>query len=451
MGAYHSEWESILSGVPKRLNVCIKKKHFMKTKLISIRGGAFHLSASACVCVALIASEHVQVQAQAESAHWPGFRGFTQSHADDVSLPLKWSADTALAWEAELPGSGQSSPVIWEDQVFVTSIEGAKKETLNLLCFDLKTGKEIWRRQWASSFTETDSDYISKAAPTPAVDEKGLYVLFESGDLIGVAHDGKELWRRKLTEDYAVFEGNHGQASSQLLTADSVVVLMDHKGASFIAAFDKATGVAQWKKDRDTTSAWSSPILFKHKGREVIVTSASGIVVGYAPKDGAVIWSKDGLDGNNVPSPSAAGDFIVVGSRKKGANVVLRIDADDQLSIAWTSPEATSAFGSPLIHEGRVYFVSDAGIVFCHRLESGEAIWDSRIGDSTWAAPLAAGDRVYFFGKGGKTTILRAGDALDVLAENTITVDPKDRVYGYAVAPGKFVFRLGARLVCVGE
>jgi outer membrane protein assembly factor BamB len=383
------------------------------------------------------------------NAHWPGFRGFRQSVTPQAGLPLHWSDADNVAWRVTLPGTGQSSPVIWGGRVFVTAIEGARKETLRVLAIDLNSGRELWQREWTSSFPEQDSDYMSRAAPTPAVDAERVYVLFESGDLFALSHEGEEIWHRELTQDFGPFEGNHGQGSSPLLVDDSVVVLMDHKGPSFIAAFDRAAGTTRWKTDRSTSSAWSSPVLTERHGQVEILTSASGSVTAYDPTDGSVRWSYEGLEGNNVPSPSTDGDLVLVGSRKKGANLALRVAADGATTVAWVSADATSAFGSPLLHQGRAYIVNDAGVAFCHRLDTGELLWDARIGDSTWAAPLAAGERVYLFSKNGRTTVLRAADTFEVIAQNQLAVDAKDRVYGYAIAENRFVFRFGHHLLCV--
>jgi outer membrane protein assembly factor BamB len=385
----------------------------------------------------------------ATAGNWPGFRGSAQAHTDAAArLPVRWSADTAPAWETTLPGTGQSSPVIWDGRVLVTAIDGANKETLHLLCVELATGKELWRKTWESSFTEKDSEYVSKAAPTPAVDGERVYVLFESGDLIALTHGGEEIWRRELTKDFGKFEGNHGQGSSPVLTPRGVVVLVDHKGQSFIASFDQASGRTQWKTDRETTSAWSTPLVLERAGRTEVIASASGSVTAYHPDDGSVLWTHEGLEGNNVPSPATDGSIFLVGSRKKGANVALR-EAGGKTEVAWQANDATSAFGSPLVHDGRAYFASDAGVAYCYRLNTGELLWDARIADATWASPLAAGPRIYFFGKNGKTTIVKAADEFVVEAECEIPVDSKDRVYGYAVSEGRIVFRLGGKLVCL--
>lgn len=415
----------------QRTSICLLRR-LMRAGL-SLAAAAFTLGAVGTV--------------ESAAANWPGFRGFSQCHTDDNQLPVHWDHETKSAWQVDLPGIGQSSPAVWGDHVFVTSVEGANKEILHLLCVELATGRELWQLSWKSSFPEKDSDYISKASPTPAADNERVYALFEGGDLIALTHDGKEAWRRRLTDDFGAFEGNHGQGSSPVLTEQGVVVLVDQKGPSFIASFDKSTGKTQWKTDRDTTTAWSTPLVIQRAGRAEIVVSASGTLAAYDPTDGAVLWSRDDFDGNNVPSPVFDGDTVLVACGKKGASRAMRIK-NGQCGVAWIANEVSSAFGSPLIHRGRAYFVSDAGIAYCYGLASGDLLWDERIGGSTWASPLAAGDRIYFFGKNGRTTLVRASDHFEIEAECEIAVDAKDRIYGYAAAGGRLIFRLGSRLIC---
>jgi len=273
--------------------------------------------------------------------------------------------------------------------------------------------------------------------------------LFESGDFLALSHDGELLWRRDLAKDYGKFEGNHGQGSSPVLTASGVVVVMDHKGPSFIASLDKASGKTLWKTDRKSSSAWSTPVSVERQGKPELIVSASGTVIGYDPITGHARWVHAGIDGNNVPSPSVASGLAVIAANKKNQSLALRVDHTDTAAVAWVADEVASAFGSPLIHQGRVYFVNDAGVAYCYRLENGQLLWSERVADSTWASPLGASERIYFFGKNGQTTIASATDRFEVLHEGSMEVGANDRVYGYAVVDGTLVFRSGSQLVCV--
>ena len=382
--------------------------------------------------------------------HWPGFRGGGNSVSPVLTLPERWS-DGSVAWRAPLPGSGQSSPVIWGDRLFTTSAEGANKETLHILCHDWATGLELWRREFHNSVPEKVTPYISRSAPTPAVDENRVYALFESGDLVSLTHGGQTVWKRNLSRDYGPFEGNHGQGASPVLSSRGLVVVMDHKGDSFIASFTKGTGKTLWKTPRNTSSAWASPVIRRRaNGGEEIVCSASNTVAGYDPTQGTLLWNFDGIDGNNVPTATAFGKWLFIGSNNKNNSLLLRLE-NGQPEIAWKAAEASSSFGSPLIHNGRVYLVNKAGVLFCYALESGRPLFDRRLPASTWASPLGAGNRIWFFCKNGSTIVIESADTPKVLSEASLKIAGNDRVYGYAVASGKLVFRLGAELICVGK
>lgn len=385
---------------------------------------------------------------------WPEFRGGVQGIVGQVQAPVRWQADSGIAWRAPLAGQGQSSPVIWKGKVFATSLEGAMKEQLHIAAYDLGNGRKLWNQRFGSSFPEKDSDYISKAAPTPAVDSSLVYVLFESGDLHALTHDGRRKWHRSLAADFGKFEGNHGQGASPVLTEKAVIVLMDHKGQSFVAAFAKADGTLLWKTDRETSSAWSTPLLVSRGGRAEILTSASGLIAGYDPSDGALLWSYQGIEGNNVPSPAYADGALVAGSRTKGKCLRLNLPAPgakEEPGVAWKSAEAASAFGSPLIYKGRVYIGNDAGVLFCHDFDSGKLLWDQRLSAAYWASPLVADERIYFFCNDGKTFVIRPADEWQMEVENVISPQPEGKMYGYGLADGTLVFRFSNELIGIRE
>lgn len=134
----------------------------------------------------------------ANGPHWPGFRGNGDSHSG-AALPEVWTSQDGgggVAWVAPLPGYGQSSPVVWGDRVYLTAVAGPRLQTQIVLAIDLRDGRLAWTRESESPDPRDDSDTVAKAAPTAAVDERGLYVLFESGDLLSFSHDGHSRWMR---------------------------------------------------------------------------------------------------------------------------------------------------------------------------------------------------------------------------------------------------------------
>jgi outer membrane protein assembly factor BamB len=385
---------------------------------------------------------------------WPGFRGLGDSCTAARELPLEWADDKNVAWDVALPGYGQSSPVVWRDRIFLTAVEGANKEKLLVFSQDLKGGRQLWVKEFPATFTMKDANTVSKAAPTPAVDERRVYVFFESGDLFAFDHKGNPQWRRKLAEEYGAYKTNHGLGSSIALTDKAVIALVAHGGPSYLLAVDKRTGKNLWKSDLKSGGGWSSPIITTYQNKRQILISVSGGVASYDAANGELLWSVGGLKGNNIPSPSVdtEGSVVVAGSSDKGMNVAIKLGGEGDVTashVLWRAQEATANFCSPLIHQGHVYFVNKVGVAFCLDLKTGEERWRARLGGEVWASPLAAGDCIYFFGLNGRTFVMRAGAKMEQLAVNELS--GVERVYGVAAVDRALLLRSGRKLIKLSE
>ena len=384
------------------------------------------------------------------ATRWPGFLGGREPNVSRAArLPLAWS-DDSVVWRITTPGFGQSSPVIWDDTVFLTSLEGAMKETLFITAVDLEAGTERWHRTLEAAEAFEWNDYVSKGAPTPAVDAERVYAFFDSGDLLALTHDGESVWHRKLGAEYGTVGGNHGVGNSVLLTDDAVVVLLTRRTYSYLLAVDPATGVTLWKADREPGVAWSTPMLAPGGGE--IVVSASGRIEGFDPATGERLWFFEDLRGNHVPSPAVTEDLVIVGGMAVGANLALRrgrAGGLDRSDVAWVAGSASS-FGSPFAYRDCVYWVNPAGAARCLAPESGDVRWTHRLPASTWATPLGHEDRVYFFTESGTTQVLRAAaDAPHVIATNPLSVGAP--VTGFAAVDDAIVIRAGSEVIRVGR
>ena len=380
---------------------------------------------------------------------WPGFLGGRDTNVSRAArLPLTWS-DDSVAWRVTTPGFGQSSPVIWDDTVFLTSLEGAMKESLFVTAIDLDDGTERWRRTLDAAEAFEWNDYVSKGAPTPAVDAERLYAFFDSGDLLALTHDGETVWHRKLGAEYGTVGGNHGVGNSVLLTDDAVVVLLTRRTYSYLLAVDPATGGTLWKADRDPGVAWSTPMLTPD-GSEIVV-SASGRIEGFDAGTGERLWFFEDLRGNHVPSPTITDDLVIIGGMAVQANLALRrgrTGALDRGDVAWTAGSGSN-FASPFIYRDCVYWVNPAGAARCLAPESGAVRWTHRLPASIWATPLGHQDHVYFFTDEGVTQVLRASaETPDVLATNHLSVDAP--VTGFAAVDDAIVIRAGTEVIRVG-
>ena len=220
-------------------------------------------------------------------ADWKEFRGNGSSLiSSQERLPLEWSDQNNLSWNTTTPGYGQSSPVIFDQYVFVTSVEGARKETLILSAFDLSDGRELWTHRAAPAQSIQDSDMISKAAPTPAADRAGVYAFFETGNLVALDHQGQLQWQRRLTDEFGAFGGRHGIGSSLRLCQAGVMALVAHDGPSYLICVDPRTGKTAWKTVRRKKVSWTTPAVTEHDGRELALVSGGDRVDAYDTKDG---------------------------------------------------------------------------------------------------------------------------------------------------------------------
>ncbi|WP_339729568.1 PQQ-binding-like beta-propeller repeat protein [uncultured Gimesia sp.] len=460
--------------------------------------------------VACIAEEESTKNSNVQ--RWPGFQGAGATQLAADSLPLSWSPIKNIAWQTEIPGKGQSSPVIWGDQVFVTSIEGAMKNDCHVVALDLQQGTLLWDFKTASSQPVRGNYFQSRSAPTPVVDADRVYAFFETGNLLALDHDGKPVWSRSLTDEYGEFEVRIGLAASLAQTKDSVIVLIDHEGPSYLLAVDKQTGKTKWKTERFSRQSYASPAVLKIDQADQIVCSSSGSVDGYDPNSGKLLWMYEEVGGNRACTPIAFGEgkFLISASpgmhderlsdakKSNFAMQVKRVGDEFEQTILWKTSKAMPSFGSPMVCQGLAYWVNKVGVVYCFEAETGKQVYVKRLGQPCWATPLGLGDRIYFPGKDGLTSVIAAGREFRILAENELfdgateagEADLKrraesakkpsstqqaagnaggdtagkpggrprtrngltfaDRVqYGYAAVNGALVMRTGSRLYCI--
>jgi outer membrane protein assembly factor BamB len=384
------------------------------------------------------------------STTWPAFRGSGDSIARATALPLHWSDTTRIAFRTALPGTGQSSPVVWHDTAFVTSIDGENQQTLIATAIHLTDGSIRWTKTFPASQTVKTSNYVSKAAPTPIVDAHSLYLLFESGDVIALDHHGNLRWQRSLIADFGPIKGNHGLGSSPAHDDHRLFLLIDHDAPGYLLALDKQTGQTLWSKPRSPRVSWSSPILATIADQPRLLISSAGLVQVIDPATGDTLWQLDNLTGNTVPSPSVSGHTMVVGSTDRAMTMAIDLDpsaAGDR--VLWKADKATCSFASPLLTHGSAFIVNKAGVAFRLELATGQQLWSLRLGESCWASPVAAGDHVLFFCKNGRTVVLDArSEQPTVIAENKIDIG-SETLYGVAAVNHTWLLRTGSSLIAI--
>ena len=373
-------------------------------------------------------------------SNWPSFRNDGSGTISVTRAPIRWAPDQNISWRAEIPGYGQSSPVVWDGTVFLTASDGPWQERGLVHAYDLETGKRLWSTEVASTTRIENYFRNSRAAPTSVVDADVVVSFFPGGDVAAMDHAGNTIWSVPVFEKLGRPENDRATASSLAQTEDLVFVLVDHHGPSYLVALRKADGSVAWKAERGhRIPSWSSPVVATLQGREIVLASSSNTVDSYSARSGDLLWKIEGMQGNHIPSASVVGSSIFVGSTElahggtdRGAVAAsnCRIDlkqADDRPSyeIRWGAQRASSYYSTPLAFAGYTYYVTKSGVLYSLDAETGEELFRHRIGKACWASPIgvrtAEGESlVYFVMKNGETLVLRAGRTFDEVARNKL-------------------------------
>ncbi len=394
---------------------------------------------------------------QLRADDWPQFRGpKSAASAEKMNLPDVWSKDKNIVWQTDLPGRGWSSPIVWQDRVFVTSVINDKtpvprpglyiadllgktppgEHRWQVLCVDMKTGKIQWQRD-AKKGTPGGPIHIKNtyASETMGADAERVYAYFGNVGVYCYDHQGKELWSKELAPHKTRM--GWGTAASPVLFKNRLFIVNDNEDKSYLLALDAATGKEIWKVERAEKSNWATPFVWENALRTEIITPGSDKVRSY-DLDGKLLWEFTGMSVISIPTPSANADFLFVSSGyildlkrpvyaiKPGAkgNITLGPKATSNEFIAWCQKTAGSYHPSPLIYDGLLYVLLDKGYLTCYDAKTGKEIYGkTRIdpsSDKFTASPVAADGKIYVISEDGDTFVIRAGPKFEVLAKNSL-------------------------------
>ncbi len=350
----------------------------------------------------------------AAEENWPRFRGPNGlGIAEGVAFPVQWTEQDYL-WQRDLPGVGHSSPVIWQDQLYVTCGDPEAAELI-VLALDTETGDERWSERFGLTLSSFHT-LNSYASSSPAVDARGIYLLAaspESIQLVALTHDGEEVWRR----DLGPFESQHGFGISPMIVDDLVVIASDHQGASFVTALDAATGDPRWRIERKSgKAAYATPCVWQapNGNRQLILCSMAEGMVGVEPSTGRLLCQlPDVFEMRCTNSPLVAEGFVMCSSGVGGRGVsMVAVRPGDSANVPaevifrWT--KAIPQTVTPVAHDGLLFVWSDRGVVSCRDLATGEQLWQERIGGTYYGSPICVGGRLYGISDDGEVVVLAA-------------------------------------------
>lgn len=365
--------------------------------------------------------------------NWPQWRGpGGQGIAAEGHYPVRFTAEENGRWKVKLPGRGSSTPVVWEDSIFVTSMIDARD---GVSCYSID-GEKKWEKSFGPG-REGKHRNGTGANPTPATDGEHVVVYYKSGRVVCLDFAGQEIWQVNLQEQYGKDTLWWDLGTSPIIVGDNVVIAVMHAGEGYLVALSLESGKAAWKQDRtyqrpeEADQAYTTPHLVKVDGRDVIVVWGADHLTGHDAVTGEKLWEAGDFNPNNegffrVIASHAIGEGIAVvpyGRGKMLAGVKLGGMGDvTETSRLWTDMQNAGAdVPTPVVQNGKAFILGDAGDVTCRALKSGDVIWTGKLPrhrDKYYASPILAGSNLYCTREDGKVFVVDAGEKFNLLAEN---------------------------------
>ena len=422
-------------------------------------------------------------------ADWPRWRGPNDDGMAVGDAPLNFSETQNIRWKIEIPGRGHSSPVVVGDRIFVTTAvqaaatpsepkpdagaegKGGRKggggggggagalvdHRFVLMCVDKKTGKLLWERT-ASTATPHEGyhrQYGSFASNSPVTDGKRVWAFFGSRGLYSYDLDGKLLWQKDFNVKMRMRLA-FGEGSAPLLYRNVLLLKFDQESDSFLLAVDAATGKELWCANREEMSSWSQPFGVEVNGAHQIIVSATNKTRSYDLKTGRLIWETSGLGSNVIPTPIRQGGVVFLMSGHRDPNLqAVRLGREGDLTgsdaILWTNQRGNSYSASPVLHDNKLYFVSDNGMLSCLNATTGEPHYlQQRLGTyQLKSSPVGANGKLYVSTEQGDILVIKMGPTFEVLATNKFP--DEFFIATPAIAGGDLVVRGRNTLFCFRE
>jgi outer membrane protein assembly factor BamB len=396
--------------------------------------------------------------------NWPGFRGPTgQGVSQEKDLPLTWSLRENLAWRAQVPGIGWSSPIVWENHVFVTSAT-PDGTSCHVLSFQVQDGKLSWDKEVFRQAANRKMAENSHATPTPVTDGKLVFAAFNGGRIVAMDFHGNVAWSWRDDQ----FVSKHGLAASPILYREMLIMPFDGNGptdinnigfrtawdGAFITALDKRTGQQKWRATRGLSrQAHVTPMVTQVNGKPQLISGAGDVVQGFDPDSGEWLWTVRSPGEGVVPSIVCGPEGFVFTSSGYGSPAIRAIRPDGHgdataTHIAWESRANVPLVPSLLYAGGLLFCVKESGIASCLDAKTGQTIWKERLGGIYGASPVLAGGRLYCLAEDGSTAVIAADRSFKRLATNPLEGPCKASP---AISGGRIFIRSQTSLFCVGN
>ncbi len=384
-----------------------------------------------------------------DARYWAQWRGPDMTGVSRTAKPpVQWGEGQIIKWKVEIPGRGSSSPVVWNDRVFLLTavpvgVTGAAQHEprgalpqrgvhrYRVMALDRKTGKTVWEHvaREEEPHEPAHGDNGTWASSSAVTDGTHLFAYFESRGLYAYDLNGKQTWNVDFGDKK--MRNQFGEGSTPALHGNYLVVVWDHiAGPSFVVTLDKRTGKEVWRASREEIDTWATPLIVEHDGRAQVIVNAMNRVRSYDLETGKVVWEGPGTTMNVIPTPVFGQGMVFIMSGFRGHNLkAIRLaDAKGDIAttgaIAWQLDRDTPYVPSPLLYDNILYFLkTNNGLISAFDAASGKPHYQAlRMAKApeVFASPVGADGRVYIVSRDGVTTVIKHGTAYEVLAENTL-------------------------------
>jgi outer membrane protein assembly factor BamB len=417
--------------------------------------------------------------------NWPQFRGAESlGVSDNPNLPDTWSDTENVAWKTDIEGRAWSSPIVWGDKVFLTSVvnlgeaEQPKKglyfggnrpkppesqHKWNVLCLDLNDGRVLWEKTAHEGVPATPKHLKnSYGSETPVTDGKRLYVRFGNVGVFCYDFDGKLLWKREI-EPHKMRYG-WGTAASPVLYQGRLYLVNDNDEESYLTALDAETGEPIFRVERDEKSNWATPYVWKNSQRTELIVPGTGKNRSY-DLEGRLLWELGPMSSITTVTPYSHGDTLYISSGyvldKQKPIYAVRPGAKGDISlgegatandyVAWSVPAGGPYNPSTLLYGDLLYVLYDQGFFACFDAQTGEEVYSKKRipdGKAFSASPWAYDGKVFCLNEDGVTFVITAGDKFEILHTNKLAEDDMCMATP-AIVGDKLLIRTSARLYCI--
>ncbi len=387
--------------------------------------------------------------------NWNRFRGFGGAGISALTdIPSKWdgASGEGILWKTPIPLKGFSSPIVWNDRVFLS---GGNEEKRQVYCFDASTGAILWTGDVPAAPMGDEKIEVMEdtgyAASTMATDGYRVYAIFATGDLASFDFKGRLLWHKSLGVPVSLY----GYASSLEVWQDRVIVQYDQAGAgegkSRLFAFNGATGTLVWEAKRDLPNSWTSPVIADTGKGYQLITVGDPWVIAYDPDDGKEIWAANCIKGDVGASPIVAGD-LAIAIAPDLHNVAIRTDGKGDVTathIKWINDDVGPTIVSPVSDGSSVFYLDTYGTLYNIALEDGKPVYEHDFNENVNASPTIVSGKMYILSVEGNMFIGTAGEkAFQVEAINPLG----EECYATpAFMPGRIYIRAKEHLYCIGK